>query len=203
MIKRLKNAFSKLSITKIGRIIKKRNHFEYLDKKYDGKVNLFFLREMDNLKIQKLIKEDNIVAYKNEKEIIGVSKNIEFNAITTGNLIIFRKIENISLTKNSLRNIYEIKKFNSFLIDFAKKNGYKEIIINTWLFEQFPGFNKYLGGYVVDNINVLKQYKKILQIKNIKKVLSFDFNKAKLKCLTNNGEIIYILNTMPAYTLRV
>jgi hypothetical protein len=181
----------------------KRNIFKYLEERYKDKIKLVFLINADSKKISELLKENNIVVYKKDKTIFGRSKNCRFQAKLVNNFIYLAEIENISKNKNSLRNLYEIKKFNDFLINYSRKEGYPEIRIDTWIFEQFSGFSKYLGGFKIDNINEMRLYRRKLKLNNVDKVLSYDFKFNRLECLTNNGDVIYLETFLPLYVLKV
>lgn len=202
MIRKAKKNVSK-TFKRVKTVFKKESPYKYLENRYKDKVKLIFYLKNNPLEIKRLLDNNNIVVYKEGKEIFGISKYCKFHATTLSNMIYFGKAENISTTNNSLRNLYEIKRFNDFLINYARKDGFKEITIDTWLFEQFPEFSKYLGGYKAENVNELKLYRYILKKSNVRKIVSYDFNLNRLKCLTNNGSIVFLETFLPGYILKL
>ncbi len=114
----IKNKLLKANIFK-----KKVNVYSKLNKRYKEKVKLAYFSEMPSKKkITGLLLENKLVVFlnSNKESIIGNSKYMSFQAFIFKKEINFTKIQFNGNLKNSLRNIFEIKLFNDFLVNFSK-----------------------------------------------------------------------------------
>jgi len=193
-------------ISKVNILKREKSIYSKINTRYKDKIKRVFLPELPSKeKIEALTSKGSLVIFfnKNRESLQGVSKNVSFQAYFFKKELNFAKANILSDKINSISNLYEIKLFNSFLVNFSKKNKISKITMNTWLFEELKNFDKYLGGYKPVSEKQVINYQNKLKENNVKKALSFDFEKQKLKVMTNDGKINYLNIELPTYFLKV
>ncbi|MDD4049754.1 MAG: hypothetical protein PHX47_01975 [Candidatus ainarchaeum sp.] len=208
----LKKSISKVrsSIKKINPFKREKSVYEKLNERYRDVRYEYFPEKPSFKELNDAINKDKIVTFLTDKKrttIVGESKYISFLSYIERDGIHFSRGTFKTKGKNSFRNLYDIKKYADFLVRFSKKNRIKEIRTETWLFEEFKGFAKYIGGFKLEktpaNLNRINKYREALLKNNVKKVVSFNFERNQLKCFTKEGKEISLKLELPSYVLKV
>lgn len=208
MIKKIKSLFFKLKKEKTKKkVVNKQDTYKRLIDRYKEKIKIEFLNRIPREKeIVSKISQNKFIVYvdksKGPNYIFGRSKYCSFKASMVGNSIYFLKIKNNPNNKNHFRNLYDIKLFNDFLINYAKKEKMESIKINTWIFEEFKGFSKFLGRYE-PNMEHLKEYRQNLLDNKYKKVLGYNFEQNEVYGVDLNNKFISITIKLPEYILKI
>jgi len=208
----IKKSISKVrsSIKKINPFKREKSVYEKLNERYKDVKYEYFPEKPSLKELNEAINKDKIVTFLTDKKrttIVGESKYVSFLSYIERDGIHFSKTIFKNDNKNSLRNLYDIKKYADFLIKFSKTNKFKKIKLETWFFEEFKGFSKYIGGFKLEktpaNLNRINKYREILSKNNVKKVVSYDFERNQLKCFTKEGKEISLKLELPSYVLKV
>jgi hypothetical protein len=206
--KRKTKTKKEIKIEKKNKVVNRQDVYKKITQRYKEKIKIEFLSRIPREKeIASKINQNKFIVYvdksKGPKFIIGKSKYCDFVANLTGNQIYFSKTKSNLGSKNSFRNLYDIKLFNDFLIDYAKKEKISKIIINTWMFEEFKGFSKYLGGYRPVSERTVFNYQKFLSDAGYKKVLGYDFITYHIYGINQENKKIQSIYSLPSYVIVV
>ncbi len=196
----------KEKVRSVNHFRKKESIYSRLDERYKS-LKIEYLPEIPSkLELKRYIEKNKFVVFlgnKTRDSIVGKLKYVSFLSFIEKDGIHFLSSSFNPEHKNSLRNLYDIKKYTEFLVKFSRKNGIKKIKTESWLFEELKGFDKYIGGFKPVNLTELTSYKQKLKENNVKKVLSYDFNNNVLVCFTKEGKEIEIITKLPSYVLKV
>jgi len=186
--------FSPKTIKKQQRV---KEVFAYLGDKYNKKV-VINENVIGNKKVRKTHMELFRKLHENGNEVI--KNNNYYTLIWKDIVAIFSKsyfieskrersklyIEKIELKgPKAITNLHQIKTSIDYLKAYCKKNKIKELIIDTWMFETFPGFAEHLGFEPTSDSEVLL-YKANLLSLGIKKIAFLDFKKKVAHCIMRN-----------------
>ncbi len=171
--------------------------FDYLDKKYNKKV-VINENIIKNDKIRKSHKElfrdiyergHSFIENNNYHTIVwrdnvGIfSKNYFVESKRDGKILYIEKIERKG--PKTISDLHQIKTSINYLKKHCKKNNIKKIVINTWMFESFPGFAEHLGFKPTSKGAVILYRTDLLSL-GIEKVTHLNFKKGVIDYLVKN-----------------